>query len=424
MKIKKGKVRNQQLVITLTVDDEEIEKHLQRASVKLSSRLKIPGFRKGKAPRSIVEQLVGRDGLVEESLDEAVPDVVHKAIEEENIEVFSTPKVSKIDLQPKMTIEAVLALKPMIQLSNISGIKVKIEKEKITAKEVNKVIDQIRDQNGSWVPVKRPTKMGDLLTVDFKCEVGDKIILDHSAIDLLLDVQFEDNLKMPGLMKKMTGILMEKSKAFSIVLPTDYPEEDLREKKANFVVLIHEIKEKNLPNVDDSLANTIDPSVKDLKELKKKIKINLEQSAEKKWEQLFWDDYLKQIVNSSNYTVADLMVEQETDLLLSQQKKMIENQKIEFAEYLKQINKSEEDFIAELKEAADIRIKRSLTIDELLVHYEINVEEDKVREDLDKWKNQQGNTKVSEEQIMDEIRYSLKREKLLSQIIDNQKKSS
>tara|TARA_B100001105_G_C22397082_1_gene447312 strand:+ start:1735 stop:3006 length:1272 start_codon:yes stop_codon:yes gene_type:complete len=423
MKIKKGKVRNQQLVITLTVDDEEIEKHLQRASVKLSSRLKIPGFRKGKAPRSIVEQLVGRDGLVEESLDEALPDVVHKAIEEENIEVFSAPKVSKIDLQPKMTIEAVLALKPMVQLSKISGIKVKIEKEKITAKEVNKVIDEIRDQNGTWLPVKRPAKMGDLLTVDFKCEVADKVILDHSSIDLLLDVQFEDNLKMPGLMKKMTGILMEESKVFSIVLPSDYPEEDLREKKANFAVLIREIKEKNLPNVDDSLANTIDPSVKDLKELKKKIKINLEQSAEKKWEQLFWDDYLKQIVDSSNYTIADLMVEQETDLLLSQQKKMIENQKIEFVEYLKQINKSEEDFIAELKATADSRIKRSLTIDELLEHYEINVEEDRVREDLDKWKNQQGNAKISEEQIMDEIRYSLKREKLLSQIIDNQKKS-
>lgn len=423
MKIKKGKVRNQQLVITLTVDDEEIEKHLQRASVKLSSRLKIPGFRKGKAPRSIVEQLVGRDGLVEESLDEALPDVVHKAIEEENIEVFSAPKVSKIDLQPKMTIEAVLALKPMVQLSKISGIKVKIEKEKITAKEVNKVIDEIRDQNGTWLPVKRPAKMGDLLTVDFKCEVADKVILDHSSIDLLLDVQFEDNLKMPGLMKKMTGILMEGSKVFSIVLPNDYPEEDLREKKANFAVLIHEIKEKNLPNVDDSLANTIDPSVKDLKELKKKIKINLEQSAEKKWEQLFWDDYLKQIVDSSNYTIADLMVEQETDLLLSQQKKMIENQKIEFVEYLKQINKSEEDFIAELKATADSRIKRSLTIDELFEHYEINVEEDRVREDLDKWKNQQGNAKISEEQIMDEIRYSLKREKLLSQIIDNQKKS-
>ena len=423
MKIKKGKVRNQQLVITLTVDDEEIEKHLQRASVKLSSRLKIPGFRKGKAPRSIVEQLVGRDGLVEESLDEALPDVVHKAIEEENIEVFSAPKVSKIDLQPKMTIEAVLALKPMVQLSKISGIKVKIEKEKITAKEVNKVIDEIRDQNGTWLPVKRPAKMGDLLTVDFKCEVADKVILDHSSIDLLLDVQFEDNLKMPGLMKKMTGILMEGSKVFSIVLPNDYPEEDLREKKANFAVLIHEIKEKNLPNVDDSLANTIDPSVKDLKELKKKIKINLEQSAGKKWKQLFWDDYLKQIVDSSNYTIADLMVEQETDLLLSQQKKMIENQKIEFVEYLKQINKSEEDFIAELKATADSRIKRSLTIDELLEHYEINVEEDRVREDLDKWKNQQGNAKISEEQIMDEIRYSLKREKLLSQIIDNQKES-
>ena len=122
------------------------------------------------------------------------------------------------------------------------------------------------------------------------------------------------------LRKHRKRITTDEEKIFIMETREKYKQEDLREKKANFAVLIHEIKEKNLPNVDDSFANTIDPSVKDLKELKKKIKINLEQSAEKKWEQLFWDDYLKQIVDSSNYTIADLMVEQETDLLLSQQK--------------------------------------------------------------------------------------------------------
>ena len=102
MKIDKGKIESQQLKLTLEVDNDEINNHLQKASAKLSNRLKIPGFRKGKAPMSIIEQIVGIEGIVEESLEYAVPDLVNKAIQEENIEFFSTPKVSIIDLQPKL----------------------------------------------------------------------------------------------------------------------------------------------------------------------------------------------------------------------------------------------------------------------------------------------------------------------------------
>ncbi|MEC7921313.1 MAG: trigger factor [Chloroflexota bacterium] len=418
MKIDKGKIESQQLKLTLEVDNDEINNHLQKASAKLSNRLKIPGFRKGKAPMSIIEQIVGIEGIVEESLEYAVPDLVNKAIQEENIEFFSTPKVSIIDLQPKLKLEALIALKPITELLNLEKIKVDVEKEKVSAKEVNKVIDEIRDQNGTWAPVSRKAAMGDLVTIDFKCEVDDEEVMNHSSIDLLLDLKFEENLKMPGLMKKISGMEKNKKKKFNIELPDDYLSEKFRNKTAEYNVQLHEIKEKELPEIDDSFAKIVDPNVEDLKGLKKLIKTNLQTTADNKWDQELWDEYIKQAVDSSKFTIAELMVEQETNALIDQQKEMIKNQKIEFDDYLKQIDQTEETFEEELKIAAENRIKRALVIEEVMTHYEIEVQEEKVQEEMEKWKKQQNNSQFTEEQVSGEIKYSLKREKLLEKIKD------
>ena len=418
MKIDKGKIESQQLKLTLEVDNDEINNHLQKASAKLSNRLKIPGFRKGKAPMSIIEQIVGIEGIVEESLEHAVPDLVNKAIQEENIEFFSTPKVSIIDLQPKLKLEALIALKPITELLNLEKIKVDVEKEKVSAKEVNKVIDEIRDQNGTWAPVSRKASIGDLVTIDFKCDVDDEEVMNHSSIDLLLDLKFEENLKMPGLMKKISGMEKNKKKKFNIELPDDYLSEKFRNKTAEYNVQLHEIKEKELPEIDDSFAKIVDPNVEDLKGLKKLIKTNLQTTADNKWDQELWDEYIKQAVDSSKFTIAELMVEQETNALIDQQKEMIKNQKIEFDDYLKQIDQTEETFEEELKIAAENRIKRALVIEEVMTHYEIEVQEEKVQEEMEKWKKQQNNSQFTEEQVSGEIKYSLKREKLLEKIKD------
>ena len=418
MKIDKSKVENQQLKLTIEAENNEIDNNLKKASSKLSNRLKIPGFRKGKAPMSIIEQIVGIEGIVEESLENSVPDLVNKAIQQEDIEFFSSPKISVLNLQPKLKFEAIIALKPITKLLNIEKIKIDVEKEKVSSKEVNKVIDEIRDQNGTWAPVSRKASMGDLVTIDFKCEANGEEIMNHSSIDLLLDAKFEENLKMPGLMKSIAGMEINKTKKFNIELPEDYLSEKYRNQTAEYNVKLHEIKEKELPKVDDSFAKIVDPNVEDLKGLKKLIKSNLQATADNKWDQDLWDEYIKLVVDSSQFTIAELMIEQETGALIDQQKKTIENQKIEFDEYLKQIDQTEETFEKELKVAAENRIKRALAIEEVMSHYEIEVQESKIKEELEKWKKQQNNSQFTEDQVTDEIKYSLRREKLLEKIKD------
>mgnify|MGYP000599877778 CR=1 FL=1 len=166
MKIDKSKVENQQVTLTLEVEEDEIDKYLVQAAKKLSNQLKIPGFRKGKAPKSIVEKVVGREGLVEESLQFSVPNLVNDAIDKENLEVFATPKISVIDLVPILKLEAKVALKPNAKIGKLEDIKLDVIKDKISAKEVNNIIEQSRNQHASWVPVKRKSKIGDLLSLD------------------------------------------------------------------------------------------------------------------------------------------------------------------------------------------------------------------------------------------------------------------
>ena len=419
MKIDKSKVENQQITLTLEVEEDEIEKYLVQAAKKLSNQLKIPGFRKGKAPKSIVEKIVGKEGLVEESLQFSVPNLVNEAIDKEALEVFATPKISVIDLVPNLKLEAKVALKPNAKVGKLEDIKLDVNQDKISAKEVNNVIDQSRNQHASWVPVKRKSKIGDLLSLDFKCESENEVIMDHKSIEIILENQYEDNLKMPGLMKKLTGLSEEDSKNFKLELPEDFFNEKFKNTSAKFKVKIISIKEKSLPDVDDNFAKLMDPSINDLKELKKQIKKNLELNAKNKYDQDLWDSFIDNAINKSKFTIPEIMLEQETENLIKQQKEMIENQKIDFENYLNGINKTEEEFEDEISKSADIRLKRAVIIEEIVDYYDVNIDDKIIEKELNKFKDIQKNNNYPDQNIKDEIRYQKRRDEVLKIIKEN-----
>ena len=413
MKIDKSKVENQQITLTLHVEESEIEKYLNRAAQKLSNQLKIPGFRKGKAPKSIVEKIVGKEGLIEESLQFSVPDLVNSAIEEEELEVFATPKISVLELVPKLKLEAKVALKPNASLGKIDSIKLEIKEEKVGAKEVNDVIEQSRNQHATWVPVKRKSKMNDLLSLDFKCESNDEVIMDHKSIEIILENQYEDNLKMPGLMKKLCGLEEDGNKKFKLDLPDDFFNEKFQSSPAKFEVKIVSVKEKNLPEVDDNFAKLMDPSIENIKDLKKQIKKNLELTSKNKYDQDLWDSFIENSISKSKFTIPEIMLEQETENLIKQQKEMIENQKIDFDTYLEGIKKSEEEFESELASSANLRLKRAIIVEEIITHYEVEIDDNIINDELKKFKELQRNTNYSDDSIKEEIKYQKKRDEII-----------
>ena len=179
------------------------------------------------------------------------------------------------------------------------------------------------------------------------------------------------------------------------------------------------IKEKSLPDVDDNFAKLMDPSINDLKELKKQIKKNLELNAKNKYDQDLWDSFIDNAINKSKFTIPEIMLEQETENLIKQQKEMIENQKIDFENYLNGINKTEEEFEDEISKSADIRLKRAVIIEEIVDYYDVNIDDKIIEKELKKFKDIQKNNNYPDQNIKDEIRYQKRRDELLKIIKEN-----
>ena len=228
---------------------------------------------------------------------------------------------------------------------------------------------------------------------------------------------------MPGLMKKLTGLSEEDSKNFKLELPEDFFNEKFKNTSAKFEVKIISIKEKSLPDVDDNFAKLMDPSINDLKELKKQIKKNLELNAKNKYDQDLWDSFIDNAINKSKFTIPEIMLEQETENLIKQQKEMIENQKIDFENYLNGINKTEEEFEDEISKSADIRLKRAVIIEEIVDYYDVNIDDKIIEKELNKFKDMQKNNNYPDQNIKDEIRYQKRRDELLKIIKENNLKN-
>lgn len=220
-------------------------------------------------------------------------------------------------------------------------------------------------------------------------------------------------------MKKLTGLSEEDSKNFKLELPEDFFNEKFKNTSAKFEVKIISIKEKSLPDVDDNFAKLMDPSINDLKELKKQIKKNLELNAKNKYDQDLWDSFIDNAINKSKFTIPEIMLEQETENLIKQQKEMIENQKIDFENYLNGINKTEEEFEDEISKSADIRLKRAVIIEEIVDYYDVNIDDKIIEKELKKFKDIQKNNNYPDQNIKDEIRYQKRRDELLKIIKEN-----
>jgi trigger factor len=157
----------------------------------------------------------------------------------------------------------------------------------------------------------------------------------------------------------------------------------------------------------------MDPSIENIKDLKKQIKKNLELTSKNKYDQDLWDSFIENSISKSKFTIPEIMLEQETENLIKQQKEMIENQKIEFDTYLEGIKKSEEEFESELASSANLRLKRAIIVEEIITHYEVEIDDNIINDELKKFKELQRNTNYSDDSIKEEIKYQKKRDEII-----------
>lgn len=369
MKVTNEKTENSQTFLTIEMEPAEVEESLEKAYYRLVQRTKIPGFRKGKAPRVILERYIGKESLVEDALNNLVPQAYEKAIKEQEIEAIAQPQIEIAQTDP-VVFKAVVPLKPKVQLGDYQHIQVTPEPVAVTESDVSDVIEQLRHQHATWEPVERPVDFGDLVVLDIESNIEDKPFINQKGAQyqVLHDLPFP----VSGFAEQLAGMKKDEEKEFKLQFPSDYPGSELAGKEPSFKVRVAEVKQEILPELSDEFAREVNPELTTLDSLRERASSDLKLRAEEKVRIDFEERVIDAVVELSAVEFPPILVEAEIDRMLNQRFQR-GNQELE--EYLSSINKTEKEFHEELHPLATKRVNRSLVLGKVVEEEKIEVSE-------------------------------------------------
>ncbi len=383
MKVTQNEIVDRQTVLNIEVDADSLEQHLDRAFKRLVGSVDVPGFRRGKAPRAIFVNAYGRERLVEEALETMVPDVVEKAIEETGLEAAGTPRISVLERDPEPKIEATIPLKPVVTLGDYRSISFDDQPEPVTDEGVDTVLERMREAQATWEPVDRNVKIGDMAVLgSVEGTAGREKIF--SANDLEYVVTADATYPVPGFGTEVVGLGSGDSKEFSLILPDDFPQESVAGATATFSLTVTEVKERNVPPLDDELARGAGEGFESLDEMRERVKSDLEKQADEYHLRRLQDKALDAIVEGATVEVAPIIVDHEVEHVITEQQQALARYNVAMADYMSGAGKSTDDMLGEARETALTRIQRSLVLEELGQAEDVKVEDDKVDEEIKK----------------------------------------
>lgn len=370
------------LVIEATA--EEFEAGLNTAYNKSKSKINVPGFRKGKAPRKIIEQLYGQEVFFEDAANAIIPDAYAKACIESELDIVSQPKISVTQLEKgkPFVFEAEVAVRPEVELGNYKGVEVSKVDTEVTDTDVEEEIKKVAEQNSRTITVEdRAVKDGDMTVIDFegfidgeafeggKGENYPLTIGSHSFID-----NFEDQI---------IGMNIGDEKEINVTFPEDYHAEELKGKPATFKVSVKEIKEKQLPDIDDDFAqdvsdfDTLDEYKADLK---KKIAERKEAEAKKQKE----TEAIEKIVADSKMDIPQAMIDTQVTRMAEDFAQRLQQQGLSLEMYFKYTGLTAEKILDDMKPEAVKRIQNSLVLEAVAKAENIQVSDDEFNAELSK----------------------------------------
>lgn len=393
MKVSTEQTENSQVVLDVEAEPEEVEHSLEEAYRRLVKRADVPGFRRGKAPREMLERYIGREALLEEALELLVPQLLSQAIEEQGIDVIAQPEIEITQTDP-VTFKATVQVRPTVELGDYRELSIAVDQVEVAEEEVNKVIEQIRYQHAPWEPAERPIKFGDLVTIDvtgsmagrFTPTVSGQSGADDSLLDKR-DLQFEVlqglPFPVPGFAEELEGLEKGQEKEFAISLPTDYGTSELAGKECRFKVLVSEIKEKKLPELNDEFAKSIGDGFETLGALRERIASNLRLMAEDEARRRHEEKVIDAVVELSKVESPPLLVERDIDRLIAEQEMELRESRISLKDYLRSRRKTEEELKEELRPIATKRVTQSLVLAKVVEAEGIEVTDEEIDSEVE-----------------------------------------
>jgi trigger factor len=377
MKLSAEDLDNRRIALNIEAEAGEIDKSLDEAYHHLVKEVSIPGFRKGKAPRVILEQQIGKGALLREALEHLVPQLYKEAIQSKNLEPIAEPELQITQSEP-LVFKAVVSLKPEVKLGDYRSIKLEAgPRIEVTDEEITDAIEKSRREQGAWVPVDRAAELGDLVTMSIKADVDEKPWLDHK--DILYEMDKGSRSPVPGFASCLEGTEKNKENTFSLTVPDDYPISEMRGKEASFRVTISEIKEKELPELTDELAKGA--GYAGLEDMKEKVAALLRARAEARNRLELQQKALDALVGMSEVKYPPVLEDEEIDGLLKSEAQRLGFKEI--ADYVNRANRTEEAIRQELRPMARKRLVQGLVLGELAEQEKIEISASEVDNRID-----------------------------------------
>jgi trigger factor len=393
LKIEKEVLDDQQVKLTVEIDSEQLEASKRKAAKKIARRIKVPGFRPGKAPYQVIRRQVGDEALLEESLEILVNDIYPQVIEEAEIEPFGPGNLENVPSLDPLTMEFVVPLMAEVEVAEYKSIRLPYEPPVISDEDVEAVQQDFRQRQAVEESADRAAEVGDHVYVRLSAkrfnEEGDAeeneeaaLIEERSSSMLIPEDDADTSNEWPfgGFSRELIGMSVGDDKTLVYTYPEDSPYETLREINAEFSIHIEDVKARILPELNDEFAQSLG-EYDDLAALEKDIRESLEQRALEEYNSDYDDEVIDQIVEGSSIKYPPQMKENEINNVVQQLGSRLANQGLDMDIYLKTREMDEQGLRDEAEPVAETRVKRSLVLLEIARQEEIDVSETELQEE-------------------------------------------
>ncbi len=401
MSVKVEKLENSLVKLEITIEAEKFDEALQKAFFRNAKYFSVPGFRKGKAPRNIVERYYGENILFEDAFNIVAPEYYDDAIKVNNVEVVAAPEIDIIQMEKgkDLIFTATVAVKPEVKLGDYKNVKIEKKEYKVTAKDVDKAIKDMAEKNARIVAGDENSVLenGYTAVIDFEGFIDGKAFEGGKGENYSLELG--SNTFIPGFEEQLIGLKKGEETEVNVSFPENYFSKELAGKPAVFKVKVNDIKVKELPAIDDEFAKDVS-EFDTLKELKADTKKKLEEENAQRAKFEMEEEAIKAVVDATEVNIPVVMIENEINDYTKEMESRLRYQGMNLETYLQLMGQSISDFKEQYKERAEQNVKTKLTLEAVFKAENIEITDKEIEEKLKGIAERYGSTGANVEELI------------------------
>ena len=407
--------------LVIEVSGEEFEAAIEKVYKKQRSKISVPGFRKGKAPRKIIEGMYGSGVFYEDAINEIYPEAYSQAVEQEKLDVVAWPQVEIQEVgKDGFTFKAKVTVRPEVKLGEYKGLAAEREETAVTDEDLDNELKPFINRATRAVTVEREAKLGDTVVIDFE-GFKDGVAFEGGKAEGF-SLELGSSTFIPGFEDQLAGVKAGDEKDLNVTFPEDYQAEELAGAPVVFKVKVHEVKEKQLPTVDDEFAKDVS-EFETLADLKKDLGDKLKARREDAAQHAFENALIEQVVENMEVEIPDAMVDAEAEKLVNNYAQRVTSQGIPFDQYLAMMGMTMEQMKEQAKESALKQVQSDLALGAIVDAEKIEVTDEEVEAEIKRLAEQYN---MTEEQlkkvlIVEDLKRDLCRQKATRVVFDSAK---